>query len=172
MSGLQRSRHWGTWGLGLGWLYLAACQGQAPQPSPPPPQVEIAKPAPAASENSHPTTQPTEAPADLPEEIILTEEHAGETLVVRSGQRLEIRLRGNLMTGYDWRVDKVTPELPPPKQEYQPPQGPEDGSQGTKRIWWDTEGLRGTFQVHLIYQRRVATKPPLKTYDVTLRIER
>jgi predicted secreted protein len=163
---------WNWWHkcMGLGCLFLTACHGQAPRP--PSPQVETDKPVHLESARSASISQLTERPIELPKEIFLTEKHEGTTVTVYSGQRVEIRLRGNLMTGYDWKVDKVTPPLPAPDEEYQPPTDDKDGSHGTKRISWQTEGIEGTFHVRLVYRRRVASQPPPQTYEITLDIRK
>lgn len=115
--------------------------------------------------------------ADGADELIsarFTEKHNGQTVAVKVGQNIYVRLASNASTGYDWSVASVDKTLGQPRI-YHSGGGGAVGSGGATIFKWTTKSplnLVGKHPVKLIYSRSWEKDvPPAQTYEITFDIQ-
>jgi inhibitor of cysteine peptidase len=117
-----------------------------------------------AVQTSVQNVQNTETP--LPQEVSLTDANNGQTVEMRTGQVLVIRLKGNLTTGYRWGVTDALPFLEAQGDLEYNPDSNLIGAPGTFILRFDVTGS-GNGTLSLAYRRPFETDvAPIQTYSV------
>lgn len=100
----------------------------------------------------------------------LDEESNGQTVQLRAGQQLEIRLAENRTTGFQWAlVSDGKPACAPVSNSYEAPKGP-PGAGGTAR-WLFQAATAGAGTIELAYRRPWETEQPaIRTFRLQVSI--
>lgn len=104
-------------------------------------------------------------------EIHLTDEDNGESVEMTVGEFLSITLEGNPTTGYKWQVAEYEDAVLEQQGEgTYTPAGKALGGGGSYLFRFEAVG-KGETTLRLIYFRPFESKPPIKTFEVTITVE-
>jgi inhibitor of cysteine peptidase len=120
-------------------------------------------------------SQPVAPKATNPEPaapIQLTAKDSGSTQIMEVGQELDVTLKANPTTGYQWAVDGLIPtQLTMPGQPKFTAASSAIGS-GGKQVWTLVAKYAGSGTLKLKYWRSFeATTPPIETFEVNVDVK-
>ena len=96
----------------------------------------------------------------------------GREIALRPRQMLEIALPENPTTGFRWEIRTAgTPTCADRGSSFDAPSGGGPGAGGTRRFLFEAVQV-GVGQLALVYRRSWEDKPPARTFNLTVRVER
>lgn len=107
-----------------------------------------------------------------PETVQIQAEDAGSTITLRTGDRLEVALNGNLTTGYGWEPQDLDSRILQTEGEMDYTSDSQAlGASGVFR-WRFKAAAAGETVLKMIYHRSFETDtPPLETFEVNIVVQ-
>ncbi|MCE5276856.1 MAG: protease inhibitor I42 family protein [Planctomycetaceae bacterium] len=127
-----------------------------------------------AAATTQPATKPADKPADEPAAKVVAADQDGKTVEVAMGQKLIIRLSGNMTTGFAWTVAKIEGDAVKLVGKIEYEQAPARGRVGVGGTFVATfEPVKVGQSVLTLEYKRPWEKntPPAKTFTLTVQVK-